>query len=59
MIKISDDLGTATHTSEVEEYRIQTDRIKVSVPLSALSEEAKKLLDYWLVEEFDYACTSQ
>ena len=56
MIKISNDLGTATHTSEVEEYRIQTDRIKVSVPLSALSEEAKKLLDYWLVEEFDYAC---
>ena len=44
MIKISNDLGTATHTSEVEEYRIQTDRIKVSVPLSALSEEAKKLL---------------
>lgn len=55
MIKISNDLGTATHTSEVEECRIQTDSIKVSIPISVLSDDAQKLLTYWWVEDFDYA----
>lgn len=56
MQKITDKVGTAIHTCEVESCKIQTDRIKVSIPISALSDDAQKLLDYWLVEEFDYAC---
>ena len=46
--------GIVTHTRTVKDG-LQTDRIRVCVPLSALSEEARTTLDYWWVEDFNYA----
>ena len=43
-----------TH-SRVIERDLQIDRFSVKIPMSVLSEKAQKLLDYWCVEEFDYA----
>ena len=48
-------LGTATHTCVVDKEKLQVDRIRVSIPLSALTEEAQTLLWYWMVEDFDCA----
>lgn len=47
-------IGEVTH-SRVIEGDLQTDRFSVKIPLSVLSDEAQALLDYWCVEEFDYA----
>ncbi|MCQ5128807.1 hypothetical protein NE562_03990 [Butyricicoccus faecihominis] len=47
-------VGEVTH-SRVVDGDLQTDRFSVKIPLSVLSDEAKDLLDYWYVEEFDYA----
>jgi len=46
------ELGKAVHTRAVDAEGLQTDRIRVSIPLSALSEDAKDLLGYWCVEDF-------
>lgn len=48
-------LGDAVHTRTVDAEGLQIDRIRVSIPISALSQDAKALLDYWWVEEFNYA----
>lgn len=48
------ELGKVIHTKTIKDG-LQTDRIRICVPLSALSEEAQATLDYWWVEEFDYA----
>lgn len=47
-------VGEVTH-SRVIEGDVQKDRFSTKIPLSILADEAQELLDYWCVEEFDYA----
>lgn len=55
MIKLgSKKIGEITH-NRVIEGDVQTDRFSTKIPLSVLSDEAQDLLNYWCVEEFDYA----
>ena len=48
-------LGTATHSTKIDSGCYQVDKIKVNIPLSLLTEEAQNLLNYWCVEEFNFA----
>lgn len=55
MIKLgTKKVGEVTH-SRVVEGDVQKDRFSTKIPLSVLSEKAQNLLDYWCVEDFDYA----
>ena len=55
MIKLgTKKVGEVAH-SRVIEGDLQIDRFSTKIPLSAISDEAQELLDYWCVEEFDYA----
>lgn len=43
------------HLQDFEDWTIQKDRLRVTIPLTALSEEVNRVLDDWWVEEFQRA----
>lgn len=51
-------LSKVEHTKRVREegdWKVQTDRLKFTIPISLLSEEVIRAINHWWVEEFKTA----
>lgn len=55
---MSESKGKVTHTKKIQRsdgVEERLDKLVTSIPIDCLDEEGRGLLQYWCIEDFDYA----